>query len=123
METTMTNMFFRGNIDSVRIYSKPLRLIDIFYIHLDKYGYYPIKWNCDCGERFLLEEVQRFFKFKTPGMKSTYFNMRIIGLKIEDESIQDLIKDIIARTSKRLIPMYANNLQVTFENQDDEGEK
>lgn len=123
METTMTNMFFRGNIDSVRIYSKPLRLIDIFYIHLDKYGYYPIKWNCDCGERFLLEEVQRFFKFKTPGMKSTYFNMRIIGLKIEDESIQDLIKDIIARTSKRLIPMYANNLQVTFENPDDEGEK
>ena len=67
------------------------------------------------GLQNYLEEIERFFKHKLPGMKSQYYNIRIVGLGIEDQTIRDLVEDIIRNTVTKISPIYTELLNIIWE--------
>jgi hypothetical protein len=114
-ELDLQQNHFNGRIDDLRIYNKVLNNSDVRYIYLNKYDYKPLRWNIPTGDRDYLEEIERFFKFKLPGLKSQYYNLRLIGLGITDTDTRELIENIIKDTIKKLTPAYAEMFKIIWE--------
>jgi hypothetical protein len=114
-ELDLTQMYFKGKLDDLRIYDRVLNNSDIRYIYLNKFDYHDLKWNMPTGNQSYLEEIERFFKFKLPGAKSQYYNIRLIGLQITDENTRTMIEDIIKNTIKKIAPAYAELYKIVWE--------
>ena len=67
------------------------------------------------GNQNYLEEVSRFFKFKLPGLKSQYYNIRINGLQISDSNTRIMIESIIKDNLKKIVPSYAELFKIVWE--------
>jgi hypothetical protein len=113
-ELKLNQLYFKGNIDDLRIYDRVLNISDIRRIYLSKYMYKDLIWNMPTGIQNYLEEVERFFKFKLPGQKSQYYNVRLIGSGIEDLEVRAMIEDIIRNTVKKLAPAHAELLNILW---------
>jgi len=105
---------FNGKIDDVRIYSCILNNYDLWYIYALKYDYENISWHMPTGEQCYLEEVERFFKFKLPGQKAQYYNIKLIGLQITDPSVRAMIEDIIYDTVKKIAPAHTELYKIIW---------
>lgn len=114
-ELDINDLHFKGKIDDLRIYDIVLNTSDIRYIYLNKFNYHDIKWNMPTGDQSYLEEIERFFKFKLSGLKSQYFNIRLSGLNITDESIRYMIENIIKNTIKKISPAYTQLYRIIWE--------
>lgn len=114
-ELDLTSLHFKGKIDDLRIYNIVLNISDIRHIYLNKFIYHDIKWNMPTGDQSYLEEVERFFKFKLPGLKSQYYNLKLKGLNITDAATKELIEDIIKNTIKKVTPAYAQLYTIIWE--------
>jgi len=106
---------FKGKIDDVRVYDCILTNFELWNIYKLKFDYEDIIWNMSTGEQVYLEEIERFFKFKLPGSKSQYFNIKLIGLNISDPSVRLMIEDIIRNIMKKLVPAHAELLNIVWE--------
>lgn len=115
--------YFNGNIDDFRLYNTNIiqdqssdqykRYIERIY--LEKFTYYNLHWNIKVPETFYVEEIQHFFKFKPPGNKSQFFNIKIRNLHINDEETRLLIESIIKDSLKKTIPHYAYLYKILWE--------
>ena len=114
-EYGLKSLYFKGRIDDLRIYDTTLNNSDIRYIYLSKFDYHSLNWNMDSGNQNYLEEIARFFKFKLPGLKSQYYNIRISGLGIEDTSVREMIENIIKTNLKKIVPAYAELFKIIWE--------
>jgi hypothetical protein len=114
-ELDLDKLHFKGKLDDLRIYDIVLNNSDIRHIYLNKFNYHNIKWNMPSGEQSYLEEIERFFKFKLPGMKSQYFNIKLKDLNITDENIRSMIEDIIKNTIKKVTPAYSQLYKIIWE--------
>lgn len=106
-ELKEVGLFYSGYIDDIRIYDYVLDTWDFWFIHNNKQDYQDINWNMDTGDQAYLEEIERFFKFKLPGQKSQFFNIRITGLNINDQEVRDVIEGIIRDTIKKVVPSHS----------------
>ena len=109
------SLIFKGKIDDLRIYNTVLNNSDIRYIYLNKFDYHQLNWNMATGNQNYLEEVSRFFKFKLPGLKSQYYNIRINGLQISDSNTRIMIESIIKDNLKKIVPSYAELFKIVWE--------
>lgn len=114
-ELDLTCFHFKGSLDDLRIYGIPLNTSDIRHLYLNKYKYQDLQWNIPTGEQSYLEEIERFFKFKMSGLKSQYYNIKLIGLQITDETTKSLIEDIIKNTIKKVAPAYTELFRIIWE--------
>ena len=80
-----------------------------------KRNFHDLIWNMPTGMRNYLEEVERFFKFKTPGLKSQFYNIKLIGLQITDPDLRNMIENIIKQTVKRVAPLYTELYKIIWE--------
>lgn len=115
LELGEIGLYFNGYIDDVRIYDYVLTPWDLWFIHNNKDDYQDLLWNMDAGKQAYLEEVERFFKFKLPGQKSQFFNIRITGLSIDDEEVREVIEGIIKQTIKKAVPAHAMLNQIIWQ--------
>jgi hypothetical protein len=115
-EITMDNkLSFKGQIDDLKLYDFTLNNSDIFHIYRQKFDFRDIYWNMQSGNQNYLEEIERFFKFKMPGLKSHYYNIKLVGLQIQDMSIRETIEGIIKNTVKKIAPAYCELLNIIWE--------
>lgn len=114
-ELKSTDLFFKGNVDGVRIYLRPLNILNIRYLYYLKYKFKDMVWNMPTGNQNYLEEVERFFKFKLPGQKAQYYNIKLQGLNIEDSDVRAMIEDIIRDTIKKVAPSHTELLNILWE--------
>jgi hypothetical protein len=114
-ELNLNQMYFKGKIDDLRIYNTVLNNSDIRYIYLNKFDYHELIWNMATGNQNYLEEISRFFKFKLPGLKSQYYNIRINGLQISDSNTRIMIENIIKDNLKKIVPSYAELFKIIWE--------
>ena len=114
-EYDINSLLFKGRIDDFRIYGIALSNSDIRYLYLNKFNYHDLNWNMDTGNQNYLEEVARFFKFKLPGLKSQYYNIRISGLGINNIETRTLIESIIKTNLKKIVPAYAELFRIIWE--------
>ncbi len=65
-------------------------------------------WNMPTALTSYIEEIVRFFKFKMPGQKSQFYNIKLIGLQIDDEDVREIIEDIIKEAIQKIAPLYTS---------------
>ena len=114
-ESKLNTTYFKGKLDDLRIYDTALNNSSIRYIYLSKFDYHNLEWNMSSGDQNYLEEIARFFKFKLPGAKSPYYNIKLRGLNIEDAGVRTMIEDIIKRNLKKIVPAYAELFKIVWE--------
>ena len=106
---------FNGDLDTVRIYDWQVNNFDIGALYREKETFMDLIWNMPTGTQNYIEEIERFFKHKLPGMKSQFFNIRIVGLKITDPDNRAMIEDIIKTTVKKISPAYTELYKIIWE--------
>jgi len=114
-ELSFDNYHLTGFIDDIRIYQCILTNADLWHIYMNKYHFEDIDWNMSSGLQNYIEEIERFFKFKMPGSKSQYFNIRLIGLNITDLEVRKVIEDIISDTVKKISPAYTELYKIKWD--------
>lgn len=105
--------YFKGYIDEFRLYNTVLTQSDIETLYLDKFRFRDINFNIPTCPLYYLEEIERFFKFKLPGVKAPYYNIKISGLNV-DTSTRQLIETIIKNTVKYVAPAYVELYKITW---------
>jgi len=104
-----------GNVNGLRIYNYILNRFDIKHIELLNYDFHDMVWNMPVGDQSFVEEIERFFKHKLPGMKSQYYNIKLAHLNITDPSTRAIIEGIIRDTVKRVAPAYTELYKIIWE--------
>lgn len=115
IEVGNVGIYYRGYFDDIRIYDYVLQPWDLWFIHNNKQQYDDIVWNMNIGNQAYLEEIERFFKFKLPGSKSQFFNIRLSGLNITDPEVREIIEGIIKQTIVRVAPAYSMLYKIIWE--------
>jgi len=111
-----TNKYhFEGQISDVRIYDWPLNNSDIGHLYFLKSEFKDLVWNMPTGVQNYLEEVERFFKHKLPGLKSQFYNIKLNGLQITDTSTRSLIETIIRNTVTKVAPAYTELYRIIWD--------
>jgi len=100
-----TGYGFEGKIADVRIYDNVINASDLKHLYLTNYTFKEITWTLPTGPQNILEEVERFFKHKLPGMKSQYYNIHIIGIQYEND-IKEMIETAIKQALVKIAPVY-----------------
>lgn len=108
-------LYWNGGIDDLRVYTGDLSNSDIRHLYLNKYDFKDLKWNMPTGLQSYIEEIVRFFKFKMPGQKSQFYNIRLVGLKIDDIETRTIIEDIIKDTVNKISPLYTSLYKIIWE--------
>ena len=115
VQLNTNSLFFNGYIDDVRVYNSVLDVFNIRNILLTKFPHHNLKWNMLSGLQNYIESIERFFKFKAPGAKSQYYNIRLSGLQIMDPDVRGMIEDIIRQTVVKISPSHAELYQIIWE--------
>jgi len=112
----LTNQYhFDGNAYDVRIYDITLNNSDITKIGLTRSEFVDIKWNMLIGNQNFIEEIERFFKHKLTGMKSQFYNIRLIGLGITDSETRNVIESTIKDTVSNITPAHTHLYKIIWE--------
>jgi hypothetical protein len=106
---------FDGSLYDIRMYNVYLTQNQHAQIILSNLKIDDMQWNIPVGARQYIEQIERFFKHKTPGSHSQYFNIRLSGLKIYDVSIRKDIEDIIRKTISKTAPVYVSLLRIEWD--------
>jgi hypothetical protein len=69
-------------------------------------------WSLPTPSIQYIEKIERMFKNKIPGAKSTYFNLKLSGTQVTDRQTQIIIEEEIRRIVAKIQPAYANFLKV-----------
>jgi len=103
-------------IKNFYLYNKPLFDFDIF-MHTRKNMYIrDINFNVACGRRNYVEEIERYFKLKSPGSKSTLFNLIIRNSNILDKELQYALEQRILNILKTTAPVYTKINKIKWVN-------
>jgi len=114
-ELKTNSLYFQGNIDDVRIYDCVLNNFDLWRIYTNQFPFKDLKWNMPTGNQSYVEEIERFFKFKLPGSKSQFYNIKLIGLQISDLSVRQTIEGIIKDTVQKVAPIHTELYKIIWE--------
>jgi hypothetical protein len=114
-ELDIDNYYFKGKVDDLRIYNQEILKSDLENIYMTRLDFYDIIWNMPTGNQNYVEEVERFFKNKLPGMKAQYFNIRIGNLGINNQETRDIIEEIIKETVKRISPVHTELYNIIWD--------
>jgi hypothetical protein len=113
-EINSKSVIWNGYIDSVRIYDYAIKQELIQYFVREKTVADDIQWNIQTAALQYVEVVDRFFKHRMPGSKSTFFNIRLTGTNITDSTIRQRIENDIKLAVLQLKPAYAELLRVEW---------
>lgn len=111
----INRIYHLGGIDDLRVYNTPISISDMRHIYLTKFNFKDLVWNMPSGLQSYVEEIVRFFKFKMPGQKSQYYNIHLKGLQISDESVRQMIEDIIRDTIQKIAPFYTSLFKIIWD--------
>jgi len=76
---------WNGAISEFTIYNEAIDSDDVESLYQTKFASDNVmNWVIDNGDKYFVEEIDRFFKFKKPGQKSQLFNIIIKNLVLSD---------------------------------------
>ena len=111
-EIGYTSAIFNGLFEDIKIYDY---VLDARKMELFQRASIPAQsmyWSLPTPSIQYIEKIERMFKNKIPGAKSTYFNLKLSGTQITDRQTQIIIEEEIRRIAAKIQPAYANFLSV-----------
>lgn len=98
------------------LYNSPLNYFDIcFHTRLSD-EIEDIEFNAPCGHKSLLEEVERYFKFRSPGNKSTVMNIVLKNSGIFKSDLKIEVEKRILSLLNNTIPAYVKIGSIKWKN-------
>ena len=73
-----------------------------------------IYWTLPTPSIQYIETIERMFKNKMPGAKSSFFNLKISGTSITDPTTRLIIEEEIRALIEEIKPVHANFLEVNW---------
>lgn len=118
-EINVCNKSFSGSIDDFRIYDRAITQEDLYYIYMSKFACDDLSWHYRTDVRNLVEDIERFYKFKMPGSKSAQYVLHINGYKNSngqiDEKLKSVLEKMINRALKKLTPAYSSLIRIEWD--------
>lgn len=111
-EVKHTSSIFNGVFQDIKIYDY---VLDSRKLELFQRACIPAQnmyWSLPTPSIQYIEKIERMFKNKIPGAKSTYFNIKLHGTSITDKQTRAIIEQEIRNIVIKLQPSYANFLGV-----------
>ena len=71
-------------------------------------------WSIPTSQIQYIEGIERFFKHKAPGSKSTFFKIKLSGLSITDENTRAMIEASVKAAVERTKPAYSELISVEW---------
>jgi len=115
-ELQTTSLIWNGAIDTVRVYDYAVDPFFIKYFIREKTIANDIVWNIPTTTLQYIESIDKFFKHRVPGSKSSFFNLRISGTQITDPALRLQIENEIIQTIQKIKPAYTELLNVEWIN-------
>lgn len=119
-EHNINNVFSRVILDDIRLFEKALSGDDIRYVYLSRFHLLDFCWYFNSYNRYLLEEIEHFNRFKMPGSKSAHFEIHLKGYtndgdKPVDESVKKEIEQAIMGAINMLTPAYTDIFRIVWD--------
>jgi hypothetical protein len=113
-EILSKSVIWNGYLDSLKIYDYAIEPKFIPYFVREKLKPIDIIWNIPTAPLPYVEIIDRFFKHKFPGAKSSFFNVRIKGSEITDTTTREQIENDIKNAIEQIKPAYTDLLNVEW---------
>jgi hypothetical protein len=113
-ELNYNTIIWNGYIDSVRIYDYALQYNNLQPLLREKIQGKDIVWDVRTAPLQYIETIERFFKHKLPGHKSPFYNIKLSGLKIKDQSLRAQIEAEIRNVVTQISPAYTKLLKIEW---------
>lgn len=107
-------LYYEGTFGEIRIYEENLNNADIIHIYLSEFSFNDMVWDFRANRQDYIEEIRRVFKFKMPGQKSQFYNIRLKGLNIQNRELRSMIEDIIRKNITKISPLYTTLYKITW---------
>jgi hypothetical protein len=114
LEINTDSIIWNGYLDSVRVYDYAIEDKFIAFFIRGKTISTNIEWNIPTTSLQYIEVIDRFFKHRSPGSKSIFFNMRLTGSQITDPKIRQRIEEDIKLAVLQIKPAYTDLLNVEW---------
>lgn len=109
--------FFRGEINDIRIYNKPLDEFELRGLAENIYfqDWEDLTWYIPTLTRTYMEELRGFHLNQYHGSKSNKFNVTIKNMQITDEDTKEVIESAIRASIKKFTPIHTELNEIIFE--------
>ena len=111
-EIAYVSSIFNGYFEDIKIYDYALSQSALeFFLRSSFFGQ-DLYWSLPVPEIQYVEKVERVFKHKLPGSKSQFYNIKIAGSHIQDETTRKIIEEQIKLIVEKLQPANIDLLKV-----------
>lgn len=113
-EIQYPSAIFNGYVESVKIYDYAIQPLNLEMYLRASTPAQNLYWTLPTPMLQYVERIERMFKNKIPGAKSSYFNIKLRGTKIDDPQTRAIIEEEIRELVSKVKPVYAEFLKVTW---------
>ena len=114
LELNSKALIYNGYIDSIDIYDYAIEQRHIPLFIRSKLKGADLAWNIDTSKLQYIESIERFFKHKLPGSKSTFFKVVLAGVKITDVSTRAVVEQNIRSLVEKTKPAYTEMIELVW---------
>lgn len=104
LETNSKALIFDGYLDNIKIYDYAITPSFLNMFVRSQFVAQDLYWSIPTTPIQYVEAVDRFFKHKAPGSKSTFFKIKIAGLGITDPNTRVTIEEAIKASVNQIKP-------------------
>ena len=113
-ELQTTSLIYNGLIDDIRVYDYKLEKEFLTLFTRAKIIGKDMIWNVETDDVQYIEEVERFFKHKLPGSKSTFFRIVLAGAKVTNLQTRAIIESNIRAIVNKTKPVYTELIEIVW---------
>lgn len=105
---------FNGILQEIKIYNYAIEQKNLEMFLRDAIRASDLRWYVHTPNMQYIETVERFFKNKIPGSKSSFFNIKLHGTGITDPTTRQIIEEGIRNIVSKIQPAYVSFLKVKW---------
>lgn len=113
-EIASTSAIFNGRFESIRFYDYAINPNNLEMFLRASIKAQNVFWTLPTPVLQYLEQIERMFKNKIPGAKSSFFNLKLRGTGITDEQTKAIVEEEIRDMVAKIKPVYVEFLKVTW---------
>jgi hypothetical protein len=111
-EIKTISKIFNGKIENIKIYNYSLKQQEILFLLRASILGENMVWSLPTPILQYLEKIERMFKHRLPGAKSTFYNLKIAKSLIKDEKTKEIIEQQLKDFVETINPAYSSLLKV-----------
>jgi hypothetical protein len=109
-----TTAIFNGSLQDIKIYNYAIEQKNLEMFLRAKIIADDMHWTLPTPMVQYIETIERFFKHKLPGSKSSLFNIKLYGTRITDPITRKLIEEGIRNIVNKVKPAYTDMVGIKW---------